>query len=435
MADVQDSVEDLRNGGLANGKPAVMIIIFRQPGANIIETVDRVTRAAAPAPGLHPAEHASSTVVIDRTTTIRASIRDVERTLLHLHRPGHPGGLPLPAQLPLPPSSPAWPCRSRCIGTFGVMYLLDYSLDNLSLMALTIATGFVVDDAIVVIENITPAPRDGHDAPGGRPQGRRARSASPCSPSASPWCAVFIPILLMGGIVGRLFREFAVTLSVAIAVSMVVSLTTTPMMCARLLRPETEERHGRIFQASERVFQWHPRASTRRPCAGCSTPPVPMLMVGPGHLVTNVLLFIVVPKGFFPQQDTGRMMGAIQADQDISFQAMRGRMRALSDIVQGDPDVDHVMAFIGGGGVTNTGRVFLALKPNGPAQRHRRPDHRPAARQAGQGARAPACSCSPSRTSASAAGWATPSTSPPCRATTPRSCSAGRPGCWPGCAA
>jgi len=360
VAKVQDSVENLNNYGITDGKPSIMVVLFRQPGANIIETVDRVraldsTLVASIPPSMKLTE------VIDATQTIRASVRDVERTLvisiclvimvvfvfLRNWRSTLIPSVAVPISL---------------LGTFGVMYLLGYSIDNLSLMALTVATGFVVDDAIVVVENISR-----HIEAGMMPMEAALRGAEEIgftvlSISIS-LCAVFIPILLMGGIVGRLFREFAVTLSVAILMSMLVSLTATPMMCARLLRPHAEERHGRIFQASERWFQkvlglyeaalgWVLRHQFFT------------LMVAAGTVVMTVALFIIVPKGFFPQQDTGRVMGAIQADQDTSFQAMRARLIKLSAIVEQDPDVAHTMAFVGGGGVTNTGRVFMSLKPN-----------------------------------------------------------------------
>jgi multidrug efflux pump len=359
VAQVNDAVEDLRNDGLTDGKPAVMVGIFRQPGANIIETVDRIT-------ALMPQLQASIpptmklTKVIDATRTIRASVRDVERTLvisillvigvvflfLRTWRSTLIPSVAVPISL---------------LGTFGVMYLLGYSLNNLTLMALTVATGFVVDDAIVVVENISRHIEDGMQPVQAALRGAEEIGFTVVSISIS-LCAVFIPILLMGGIVGRLFREFAVTLSVAILMSMLVSLTTTPMMCAKLLRAHDQEAHGRVFQATEGMFRWI-LGRYEAILAWVLKRPFPVLMVAVGTLVTTVVLYIIVPKGFFPQQDSGRMNGMIQADQDTSFDAMSRRMRAFSAIVQSDPGVDHVMAQVGGGGVTNTGRVFLSLKP------------------------------------------------------------------------
>ena len=361
VAAVDDSVEDLRNDGLTDGKPAVLVVVFRQPGANIIETVDRVRAirgqlVASISPSM------TLTEVMDATQTIRASVRDVERTLLisialvilvvFVFLRNWRSTLIPSVAVPI-----------SLLGTFGVMYLLGYSLDNLSLMALTVATGFVVDDAIVVVENISRHIENGMEPMAAALRGAEEIGFTVVSISIS-LCAVFIPILLMGGIVGRLFREFAVTLSVAILMSMLVSLTTTPMMCSRLLRPHSEERHGRLFQATERWFQavlgQYERALTWVLRHQRLT-----LAVAAGTLVTTVALFVVIPKGFFPQQDTGRLNGAIQADQDTSFQAMRGKLRAFARILQDDPEVDHVMAQVGGGGITNTGRVFLALKPKG----------------------------------------------------------------------
>ena len=248
------------------------------------------------------------------------------------------------------------------IGTFGVMYLCGYSLDNLSLMALTISTGFVVDDAIVVIENISRYREEGMAPFEAAVRGAREIGFTVVSISIS-LVAVFIPILLMGGIVGRLFREFAVTLSTAVVVSMIVSLTTTPMMCAKLLRSEADEQHGRFYRASQRVFdralagytiglEWVLRYSR-------FTLAIALLTVG-----LSVYLFSVIPKGFFPQQDTGRLMGAIQADQDTSFQSMRDRLTQFVRVIKADPAVDHVIGFAGGNaGSTNSARMFIALKP------------------------------------------------------------------------
>jgi len=255
------------------------------------------------------------------------------------------------------------------IGTFGVMYLLGYSLDNLSLMALTIATGFVVDDAIVVVENVTRHLEAGQVPLEAAFLGAKEIGFTVLSMSIS-LVAVFIPILLMGGVVGRLFREFAVTLSAAIAISLLLSLTLTPMMCARLLRPEAGLRHGRLYRASERAFDW----MVRRYDASLSwvlRHPRGVLAVTLLTIAVNVYLFVVVPKGFFPQQDTGRLTGTIQAAQDISFQAMQQKLAQIVDVIKSDPAVDTVMGFSGGSGgggnTVNTARMFVALKP--PAER------------------------------------------------------------------
>jgi multidrug efflux pump len=354
-------VEDLRAAGITNGKPSVLVVISREPGANIIATVDRVREALPQLKASIPAA-IDLTVVLDQTTTIRASVHDVEQTLLisiglviivvfiflRNVRATFIPSVVVPVSL---------------IGTFGVMYLCGYSLDNLSLMALTISTGFVVDDAIVVIENVTRHLEQGMRPMEAALKGAQEIGFTVLSISIS-LVAVFIPILLMGGIVGRLFREFAVTLSTAIFVSLVVSLTTTPMMCARLLKHQREEDHGRLYRASEEVFLWvlrlyeHSLAWVLRHAA--LTLGVLLLTIG-----VNVYLLIIVPKGFFPQQDTGRIIGGIQGVQDTSFQAMRQRITRFVDIVRADPAVANVMAFTGSGAgtTTNTGRVFMALKP------------------------------------------------------------------------
>jgi multidrug efflux pump len=361
IANVQDSVENLRSAGVANGKPCALIIIFREPGANIIDTVDGV-RAALPQLAASIPSAIDLTVVMDQTTTIRASVSDVERTLVisivlvilvvflflrNLHATFIPGVV-VPVSL---------------IGTFGVMYLCGYSLDNLSLMALTISTGFVVDDAIVVIENVTR-----HLEQGLRPLqaallGAKEIGFTVVSISIS-LVAVFTPLLLMSGIVGRLFREFAVTLSVAILVSLVVSLTTTPMMCSRLLQAQRPEDHGRLYRASEHVFAWILRLYERS-LTFVLRHPAPTLVVLLITIGVNVYLLLIVPKGFFPQQDTGRLGGGIQGAQDSSFNAMKQRMTRFVDIVKADPAVANVVAFTGSGGgtTTNTGRMFIALKP------------------------------------------------------------------------
>jgi multidrug efflux pump len=361
VADVQDSVEDLRNAGLTNGKPAVLIIIYRQPAANIIETVDRLRDTIPQLQASIPAEMTLS-VVLDRTITIRASLRDVEITLviaitlvilvvfvfLREVRATLIPSVAVPVSL---------------IGTFGVMYLCGYSLDNLSLMALTIATGFVVDDAIVVLENVSRHIEEGMPPMKAAIQGAGEVGFTVLSMSLS-LVAVFIPILLMGGMIGRLLREFAVVLSAAVLISLVVSLTTTPMMCARVLKVDKDRPRGRLYRASERTFQW----VLHRYDVSLSWAlrhPLTMILMTFATIALNVYLFIIVPKGFFPQQDTGRLNGSIVAVQDISFQAMRQKLQDLVDIVGGDPAVDSVLGFTGGGfaGTRNTGRVFASLKP------------------------------------------------------------------------
>ena len=360
VASVEDSVEDVRNAGLVNGKPAVPLILFRQPGANIIDTVDRVSNLLPQLSASIPSAIKMS-IVMDRTTTIRSSLAHVEINLvisailvilvvfafLRNARATLIPSIAVPVSL---------------ISTFGVMYIFGYSLDNLSLMALTIATGFVVDDAIVVLENITRHLEEGVSATQAAILGAKEIGFTVFSISMS-LVAVFIPILLMGGMLGRLFREFAVTLSVAILISLIISLTTTPMMCATLLKPERGRSHGWFFRAGEHVFNWlhrHYETSLSRALKH------PRLMIGVTltTVVVSVLLFIIIPKGFFPQQDTGRLMGMIQASQDISFQAMKGKLQRIVDTIMRDPAVDTVTAFTGGGGSTrNTGRMFIALKP------------------------------------------------------------------------
>jgi hydrophobe/amphiphile efflux-1 (HAE1) family protein len=364
VADVQDSVEDVRNIGLVNGKPAVMVIIFRQPGANIIETVDRIgnliPQLEASIPGA-----VTLSVVNDRTTTIRASLKHVEYTLVVS------GVLVILVVFVFLRNIRATliPCVAvpvSLISTFGIMYLCGYSLDNLSLMALTIATGFVVDDAIVVLENITRHLEKGVAPLEAALLGAREIGFTVLSISIS-LVAVFIPILLMGGILGRLFREFAVTLSAAILVSLVVSLTLTPMMCALLLRPEKGRGHGKSYQTGEKAFDWMHKFYEKS-LSWALRHPRYMLAITAATIVINIFLYIIVPKGFFPQQDTGRLTGSIQASQDISFQAMREKLTAIVDIIGGDPAVDTVTAFTGsgGGGTTrNTARMFIALKPLG----------------------------------------------------------------------
>ncbi len=359
VGEVIDSVENLRNAGIANGKPSVLVILYRQPNANIIDAVDRVI-------DLLPELRASispaidTTVAVDRSTTIRASLREVERTLLIsivlvilvvfiFLRNGRATLIP----------SVAVPVS--LIGTFAVMYLLGYSLDNLSLMALTIATGFVVDDAIVVLENVSRHMEAGMSRTEAAITGAREVGFTVLSMSVS-LIAVFIPILLMGGIVGRLFREFAVTLSVAIIVSLAVSLATTPMMCALLLRREREARHGRLYGASEWFFEAI-LSGYRHTLAWALDHARAVLAILFITLCLNLYLFVIVPKGFFPQQDTGRLVGGIQADQSISFQLMQQKLMQFVTIVKNDPAVASAVGFTGGG-QTNSGFVFVSLKPS-----------------------------------------------------------------------
>ena len=361
VATVTDSVEDIRTGGLANGKPAVLIIVYRQPGANIIDTVDRVLellpsfRASFP-----PSVNVS--VVLNATTTIRASVRDIELTMLISI------GLVILVVFVFLRSVrstiiPSIAVPISLIGTFGGMYLLGYNLDNLSLMALTIATGFVVDDAIVVIENITRHLEHGMTPLEAALLGAKEIGFTVISISLS-LVAVFIPILMMGGIVGRLFREFAITLSIAIGVSLLVSLTTTPMMCAQLLRSHNQQKHRRLYDASERVFQAI-LGKYRSSLAWVLRHQPLILLVTIMTMGATALLYLEIPKGFFPQQDTGRINGSIQGDQDISFQAMRGRITQLASTALEDPAVSAVMGFNGGGfgRALNTGNMFLTLKP------------------------------------------------------------------------
>ncbi len=357
---VADSVQDVRTSGIVDGRPAVMLIIFRQPGANIIDAVDNI-RAALPQLHAFLSPAINLSVVLDRSTTIRASVRDVELTLLvsmalvvlvvfvflrNLRATLIPG-IAVPISL---------------IGTFAVMYLCGYSLDNLSLMALTISTGFVVDDAIVVIENISRYRERGLSPLEAARRGAAEIGFTVISISVS-LIAVFIPILLMGGIVGRLFREFAVTLSVAIAVSLVISLTTTPMMCAKLLRPIDDHPTGAFHRFAERMFD-RMADGYRRSLAWALRHRQLMLAATLATVALSIYLYAVIPKGFFPEQDTGRLMGMIIADQETSFQSMRTKLARYTELVNADPAVEHVIAFTGGsGGATNNGRMFITLKP------------------------------------------------------------------------
>ena len=359
VADVQDSYSNINNAGSFNGKPSVLVVIFRQPGANMIATADRVLAAL---PFLKASLPASINLVVglDRTSTVRASVADVERTLIIsvilvtlvvflFLREVRATMIPSVA-VPL-----------AIVGTFAIMYLCGFSLNNLSLMALTISTGFVVDDAIVVLENVMRHVEAGMKPYQAALLGAREIGFTVISMSTS-LIAVFIPILLMGGIVGRLFREFAVTLSAAIAVSLVVSLTTTPMLCARFLKAHDPGGHGALYRMSERGWLWMNR--TYKTSVGWVlrhkrfTFAVAILMV-----VLNVWLYFIVPKGFFPQQDTGRMTGTIMGDQDVSFQDMRDKTNQFIRIVKQDPAIENVLASVGGNAAQNQGRMFVTLKP------------------------------------------------------------------------
>ncbi|MBV9084058.1 MAG: multidrug efflux RND transporter permease subunit [Acidobacteriaceae bacterium] len=359
VARVSDSVQTVRSLGLSNGKRSALIVIFRQPGANIIATVDGI-KAALPQLKASINPSIDMTVVLDQTITIRASVHDVEITLLIAIclvvlvvfvflrdvRSTLIPSVAVPVSL---------------MGTCGVMYLLGFSVDNLSLMALTISTGFVVDDAIVVLENITRYREQGMSTMQSAFKGAAEIGPTVLSISLS-LVAVFIPILMMGGIVGRLFREFAVTLSVTILISLLISLTTTPMMCSRLL--SDEKQHGRLYRASEKIFVFILKVYEKS-LGWVLEHSAIMLLLTVLTLALNVYLFIKVPKGFFPQQDNGRLNGNFIGDQDISFQSMSRKMLQLSNIVLTDPGVDSVQAFSGGGAGTtaNTGRAFIALKP------------------------------------------------------------------------
>ncbi|MGC1343846.1 MAG: efflux RND transporter permease subunit, partial [Candidatus Binataceae bacterium] len=358
---VTDSVQDVRNAGVADSEQAVLLIIFRQPAANIIETVQRVDEAM---PGLQASISPAIklTVVMDRTTTIKASVDDVEFTLLlsvalvvmvvfvflrNLRATMIPGVV-VPLSL---------------LGTFGIMYLCGYSLDNLSLMALTISTGFVVDDAIVVVENISRFLEQGVPPFEAAVRGAAGIGFTVISMSVS-LIAVFIPILVMGGIVGRLFREFAVTLSAAIAVSLVLSLTTTPMMCAKLLRAHDAERHGRIYRVFEEGFNalLNGYESGLKWVLDHQPFTLAIFFI---TLAISIYMFYAIPKGFFPEQDTGRMMGMLLADQDTSFQSIQQKLIEFVKVLDADPAIDHVIGFAGGnsGSPVNTARMFITLKP------------------------------------------------------------------------
>ena len=359
VADVVDSQQSIRQIGFLNGKPSVNIIIFRQPGANIIQTVDAI-KAAIPSLQASIPRGQHIVMVMDRTLTIRASVSDIERTLLIsvmlvvavvfiFLRNAYATFIPAVA---VPVS---------LIGTCAIMYLFGFSLDNLSLMALAIASGFVVDDAIVVMENITRHLEDGMTPVQAALKGAAEIGFTVLSISIS-LIAVFIPILLMGGIIGRLFREFAITLSSAILVSMVVSLTTTPTMCARVLHSEKDVKHGRFYMWSERMFGAL-MDGYRRSLTWVLDHPALIMVVFGLTLGLNVLLFAVVPKGFFPQQDTGIISGGMQGPQDASFYLMRNALKQSVDVIKSNPGVDNIMGFTGGNSITNGANEFIALKP------------------------------------------------------------------------
>jgi multidrug efflux pump len=359
VAQVTDSVQNVRAAGYLNGKRAITVIIFRQPGANIIQTVDRVV-AQLPFIKASIPLGIDITIVLDRTTTIRASVDDVERTLLisivlvilvvfvFLRN----------ARATL---IPAVAVPVSLIGTCAVMYLFGFSIDNLSLMALTISTGFVVDDAIVVMENVARHLENGMKPFAAALKGAEEIGFTVLSISIS-LIAVFIPLLMMGGIVGRLFREFAITLSTAIVVSMIISLTTTPMMCAYLLRDERAVEHGRMYNASERFFD-SVLSLYRRTLTWVLDNPALTLVVLFITIALNVFLIFKIPKGFFPQQDTGALQGAVRGPQDASFPAMNTAIQQIGAVIKNDPAVANVIAFAGGGGATNTGSAYVALKP------------------------------------------------------------------------
>ena len=359
VGEVTDGVENLRNAGLANGKPAVLIILYRQPGANIISTVDAV-KALLPVLRASISPTIDIGVAIDRSTTIRTSLRDVERTLI------------LAVMLVIvvvfaflrnlrATFIPVVAVSVSLVATFGAMYLVGYSLDNLSLMALTVATGFVVDDAIVVLENISRYIEEGMSPLDAAVKGASEVGFTVLSMSIS-LIAVFIPILLMGGIVGRLFREFAMVISISIMISLAISLATTPMMCAILLRHETGN-HGRVYRASERFFEAM-LSFYRRTLTSALEHPGFVMFILAAVLGLNFYLYSVVPKGFFPQQDTGRIIGSIQADQSISFQLMQQKLAQFVSIIKRDPAVETVVGFTGGG-QTNSGFMFMSLVPLG----------------------------------------------------------------------
>src|SRR5579883_288476 len=345
VGEITDGQENIRNAGLANGKPAALIILYRQPGANIISTVDAV-KALMPLLRASVSPAIDITLAVDRTLVLAvllvilvvfAFLRNLRATVI-----------------------PVVAVSVSLVATFGAMYLMGYSLDNLSLMALTVATGFVVDDAIVVLENVTRYLEDGLSPLEAAIKGAGEVGFTVLSMSIS-LIAVFIPILLMGGIVGRLFREFAMVISISILISLAVSLSTTPMMCSVLLRPLAGERHGRLYRVSERFFEAM-LGFYRRTLTAALEHPLSVVIILFGVFGLNFYLYGAIPKGFFPQQDTGRIIGIIQADQSISFQLMQQKLSQFVNIIKDDPAVETVVGFTGGG-QTNSGFMFLSLKP------------------------------------------------------------------------
>ena len=362
VAAILDSVEDAKLAAWMNQTPAVILNIQRQPGANIIQVVDRIKQLLPQLKANLPAA-VDVSILTDRTTTIRASVRDVKFSLgltvalvilaifLFLRN--------LPATI-----IPSFAVPLSLVGTLGVMYLLGYSLNNLTLMALTISTGFVVDDAIVMIENIFRFIEEGETPLQAALKGAEQIGFTIISLTVS-LIAVLIPLLFMGDIVGRLFREFAVTLSVTILVSAVVSLTLTPMMCSRILKPKTDRKPGRFYEASERVFDGVIHYYGRTLQVVLKHQPL-TLLVAISMLVLTILLYISVPKGFFPVQDTGVIQGISDAPQNISFSAMAERQQALAQVILKDPAVESLSSFIGVDGINatlNSGRILINLKP------------------------------------------------------------------------
>ena len=359
VSTVSDGAQNIRAAGYLNGVPSITVIIFRQPGANIIDTVDRI-RAELPSIEASIPQGIKTTIVLDRTTTIRASVGDVENTLVLsvilvivvvfvFLRNWRATLIPVVA---VPVS---------LIGTFAAMYLFGFSIDNLSLMALTISTGFVVDDAIVVMENISRLREQGMPPLKAALEGSREIGFTILSISIS-LIAVFIPILLMAGIVGRLFREFAITLSTAIVVSMLISLTTTPMMCAYVLKDERTATHGRLYRASENGFTWMVSTYSRS-LTWVLKHPAPMLALLVLTIALNFYLGFIIPKGLFPQQDTGALQGSVRGPQDASFPMMNDSVLKIVNVIDEDPAVANVTASTGGNGSSNTGNVYIALKP------------------------------------------------------------------------
>jgi multidrug efflux pump len=359
VADVSNGAQNIRTAGYLDGVPSITVFVFRQPGANIIETNDRI-KAALPSVQASIPQGINMTVVLDRTTTIRASVSDVERSLI--------GSVILVVLVVFvflrnwrATLIPAVAVPASLVATFAVMYLLGFSIDNLSLMALTISTGFVVDDAIVVMENIARLREEGMDPMKAAFEGSREIGFTILSISMS-LIAVFIPILLMAGIVGRLFREFAITLSTAIVMSMLVSLTTTPMMCAHILQDESKVKHGRLYRISEKGFS--------SLLSGYSSSlrwvldhPGPIMVILLLTIALNFYLIDIIPKGFFPQQDTGAITGGVQGPQDASFAVMDNSVKQLVAVIKADPAVAHVNAYTGGNGSSNGGFIYIALKP------------------------------------------------------------------------